>query len=64
MCEPSRPSKQFVVVCSLIHAVIKKCFLGKRKSIANDSNENKEKIKSAKEVMTVSQKLEVFKIKF
>lgn len=67
--EPSRPptnhiSKQFVVLCSLIHAVIKKCFLGKGKLIANDSNENKEKIKRAKEMMTSSKKLEVFKLNF
>ena len=64
MSEPSRPpsnhtSKQFFVLCSLIHEVIKKCFLGKRMSTANDSNGNKENIKRTKEVLPISQKLEV-----
>lgn len=35
-------SEQSVALCSLIHEVILKCFLGKQTSTANDSNGNKE----------------------
>lgn len=39
--------------------MIKKYFLGKRKPTVNDSDGNTEKIRRPKEVMTISQKLEV-----
>lgn len=44
-------SEQPVALCSLIHEVILKCFLGKQTSTANDSNGNKENKNRTKEVL-------------